>query len=177
MGMAVMGMGAEGATAVTADLTAVLGEEGGEGEKKVKYEQVDGSLGALGYVVAQLAHPTSSGGPSIAGDTLSSATAVLFAALFKSDASLAGRAAAAVGHAGLRGPLPLPIGATSTPTPDSADAKEADKAPARPPPSQTAVVKRLRELMGDKDMKASNCHLQSSSLLQCSSLYSPPNAS
>eukprot|EP00873_Tetraselmis_striata_P043262 jgi/Tetstr1/463526/TSEL_008405.t1 len=160
-GLAVMGMGAPGAAAALVSLAAPLSDDGeGAKDKKAKYEQVDGSLAALGYVLAQVGHATS-GGPAVGQAELEAAATALFGALFKADTSLAARAAAALGHAGLRGPLPLPLGAA----PPAAEAEDGDgdgdkskgagggEEGGRPEPSQVAVVRRLAELVKDRDMK------------------------
>lgn len=90
----------------------------------------------------------------MAAPALTAAARTLFSALFKPDATLAGRAAAALGYAALRGPLPLPLSAAALLGSAEADAQASKgKEAARPEASQVAVVQRLAELMKEKEMK------------------------
>lgn len=84
-----------------------------------------------------------------AKEHVASACAVLCKFLFDKDLSLASAAAKALGHAGLRAPLPLPLASGE-------ESKETDvSALAALTPSQKVVVYRILELMKERDMKVS----------------------
>jgi len=88
------------------------------GRAAARFEERDGTAAACGYVLAQ----AMSGSPSIAQEALTAAAEALHAALADSDATLAAAAAAALGHAALRGQLPLPEGQLPASSPANPDA-------------------------------------------------------
>ncbi|KAL3147888.1 hypothetical protein ABBQ32_002606 [Trebouxia sp. C0010 RCD-2024] len=83
------------------DLTSAFADQD---LKKHKFELQDGHLAATGYVLAQ----SMTGQPAISREAQQQATTALSDALTHSQHALAATAAAALGHAGLRGALPLP---------------------------------------------------------------------
>eukprot|EP00897_Mesotaenium_endlicherianum_P005670 jgi/Mesen1/5130/ME000255S04111 len=71
-----------------------------------RQEEVEGAVEAAGYVLAQLASST----PPVAREEQEAGCLALCAALLHASPALQSSAAQAVGHVGLRGPLPLPPG-------------------------------------------------------------------
>ncbi|KAK9810293.1 hypothetical protein WJX72_008148 [[Myrmecia] bisecta] len=108
------------ADGLLADLTAAFGHAD---EKVVKFEEQDGCIAAAGYVLAQC----STGTPAALATAQAAAATALCQALTRPTTALAATAAAALGHVGLRGPLPLPLG-------------EAPASSAGPPPPASSAV-------------------------------------
>ncbi|DBB07277.1 TPA: hypothetical protein ACH3X3_008782 [Trebouxia sp. C0006] len=97
-------------------LTELIAGFGDHDVKKHKFEVQDGYLGGTGYVLAQ----AMTGQPALSKEAQQQAVVALCDALKHSQHALAATAAAALGCAGLRGPLPLP----DTPTPAAASLPE-----------------------------------------------------
>lgn len=122
------------------------------GGKAARFEDRDGAITALGFVLAQCA--ATGGAPP---DAVVSAAAALCTALTDRTPHLAAAAAAALGFAGLRAPLPLPEG-EATPTekptadgdaPSAPGAMQVDAAP--PSPSRALVAERVAVMMQNKN--------------------------
>jgi proteasome component ECM29 len=147
----------------------LLGELSGQFEAgtKGRFEETHGAIAAAGYVLAQCM----TGAPDV-GDLGGSVTGKLGKALLNPTIGLAAGAAEALGHIGLRGPLPLPEGekepvpeeektagsGSADPavqetkeTPAGKEAKRDDGPEAKV--TRALVVKRLVGLLSDKDMK------------------------
>ncbi|KAJ7569419.1 hypothetical protein O6H91_01G077400 [Diphasiastrum complanatum] len=77
---------------------------------KRRFEELDGAICATGYMLAQCM----TGAPSVPEVMMRTALMILIEWMSKSDPSLAGSAAEAIGHAGLRGSLPLATGDLSS---------------------------------------------------------------
>ncbi|KAK9795879.1 hypothetical protein WJX73_005986 [Symbiochloris irregularis] len=71
-----------------------------------RFEQQQGSLWAMGFMLAQIC----TGRPTVSDDWFEGRTRQLATALKQKDAALASAAATALGHIGLRRPLPFPAG-------------------------------------------------------------------
>lgn len=117
---------------------------------KGRFEDTHGAIAAAGYIVAQCV----TGVPDVS-NRVGDVTERLGKALLLPTAGLAAAAAEAVGHIGLRGPLPLPDdppkaaeAAKDAPKTEKAEKDTADVAVTR-----GVVVKRLVGLLSDKDMK------------------------
>lgn len=78
--------------------------------QKARFEDLHGSICSTGYVLAQCMTKN----PAVPDPLLSSALEALFVETKNANPSLAGSAAEAIGHAGLRKPLPVPTGDLSS---------------------------------------------------------------
>jgi proteasome component ECM29 len=151
-------MPSDAAAQLLASLAAIAaggaGVPGGASGGNVRHEEADGATTAVGYILAQAA----AGAPALPAAVASDAAASLLTAAGGTDEALCATAAAALGHAGLRAPLPLPEGeAPAEPAPPSPGTTAAAVAAAAAavviPPTRAGVATRVALLLKSKDPK------------------------
>jgi proteasome component ECM29 len=158
LSFAAAGMASDAAAQLLASLAAIAaggaGVPGGASGGNVRHEEADGATAAVGYILAQAA----AGAPTLPVDVAAAAAASLLTAAGGTDEALCASAAAALGHAGLRAPLPLPEGEApaeaAPPSPGtSAAAAAAAAAAVVIPPTRAGVATRVALLLKSKDPK------------------------
>jgi proteasome component ECM29 len=156
LAVAAAGMASPDAAALLASLSGVaaggVGAPGGASGGNVRFEEADGATAAAGYILAQAA----AGAPALPAGAAAAAAEALLKAACGSDDSLASAAAAALGHAGLRAPLPLPEGEAVADVP-AADAVTPAAAVAAAvvvvPATRAGVATRVAALLRCRDPK------------------------